>query len=249
MAVNTYSTVDELTEALSKAFQNRMARLNQSQKQINLAFSGGSTPGAFFDKLAADQQNPITRTDWRRIHLFWVDERCVPPTHPDSNYGMTRDHLLYALDLRDDQVHRIRGENDPASEAVRYAGEIRKAFNLTGGLPVFDWIFLGLGADGHTASIFPNNLELFHSEELMAVTRFPSSGQFRVTLTGPVVMQAKQVTFLVTGGSKSEIVRQIIGREPGAERYPAYQIQPVNCAADWYLDAPAAKQLNIQESD
>lgn len=245
MSLFSFSTTDEMADAICEIFRNHIAELNLWKKQINIAFSGGATPELFFDVLAANQKNPETTTDWSRIHIFWADERCVPPGHPDSNYGMTRDHLLSALNLQKNQIHRIHGEDDPQKEAVRYENEIRQVFQQPSDIPVFDWIFLGMGEDGHTASIFPDRLDLIKSSSLCAVAHHARSDQYRVTLTGPVIMHARRISFLVTGANKSLIIRQIMRNEPEAEGYPAFHIKPVNGDMDWYLDASAANQLNL----
>jgi 6-phosphogluconolactonase len=242
----SFSTPGKLTEALCADFHRHMARLNLRKKQINLALSGGNTPGLFFDRLAAEQQNPDNRTDWSKVHLFWVDERCVAPMHPESNYGMTERKLLRFLDIDKSHIHRIRGEEEPGSEAVRYGAEIRHTFHQYSGIPVFDWIFLGIGEDGHTASIFPDRLDLLQAAEICEATRHPETGQFRVTLTGPVIRQADRISFIVTGEAKSTVIRQIMNREPEAARYPANFILPLKGKADWYIDADAAKQLNLK---
>jgi 6-phosphogluconolactonase len=244
MALFSFSTMDELADAICETFKNHITELNLRKDQINLAFSGGTTPQLFFDKLAAKQRNPENMTDWSRINVFWVDERCVPPNHNDSNYGMTWDHLLNALHLRKNQVHRIQGENNPHTEALRYEKEIRQVFQQPSGIPVFDWIFLGMGEDGHTASIFPDRLDLIESPSLCAVTHHAKSNQDRVTFTGPLIMNARRISFLVTGANKSTIIRQIIREAPEAKLYPAFHIRPVNGDMDWYMDAPAANLLN-----
>jgi 6-phosphogluconolactonase len=244
MALFSYTTRDEMSDVLCGIFQNYIAELNLHKKPICLAFSGGTTPELFFEKLAARQKNPGTASDWRRVHIFWVDERCVPPDHRDSNFGMTKHSLLESLNLPKNQVHRIHGEDDPQKEALRYENEIRMIFQKPTGIPVFDWIFLGLGEDGHTASIFPDRLDLLESPDFCAVARHPQSNQSRITITGPVIRNASRISFLVTGENKSLIIRQIIKEEPEAKHYPAFYIKPVNGAMDWYLDSSAAKQLN-----
>lgn len=245
MSLFSFSTTDKMADAICEIFRNHIAELNLRKKQINIAFSGGATPELFFDELAANQKSPETTTDWSRIHIFWADERCVPPGHQDSNYDMTRDHLLSALNLQKNQIHRIHGEDDPQKEAVRYENEIRQVFQQPSDIPVFDWIFLGMGEDGHTASIFPDRLDLIKSPSLCAVAHHARTDQYRVTLTGPVIMHARRISFLVTGANKSLIIRQIMRNEPEAERYPAFHIKPVNGDMDWYLDASAANQLNL----
>jgi 6-phosphogluconolactonase len=244
MALFSFSTKDEMSDVLCDIFRNQIAELAQYKEQIWLAFSGGTTPKLFFEKLAVHQKNPDTATDWSKIHIFWVDERCVPPEHMDSNFGMTSHSLLKSLNLTKNQVHRIHGEDDPPKEAIRYEKEIRSVFQKPSGIPVFDWIFLGMGEDGHTASIFPDRFDLLESPALCAVAYHALSGQFRVTLTGPVIMNARRISFLVTGANKSRIISQIIKKEPEAQHYPAFHIKPVNGDMDWYLDASAANKLN-----
>jgi 6-phosphogluconolactonase len=247
MALFSFSTPDELADAVCEIFRNHIAGLNRHREQINLAFSGGTTPELFFRKLAANQENPDKRTDWKRIHIFWVDERCVPPGHRDSNYGMTQDSLLSSLNMDKDQIHRIHGEEDPLKSALRYENEIRDVFQKPTGIPVFDWIFLGMGEDGHTASIFPDRPDLLKSPRLCEVSRHPVSGQSRITLTAKVITNSRRISFLVTGDSKSRVIRQILLREPGADRYPAFHIVPENGDLDWYLDTSAANQLNLKK--
>jgi 6-phosphogluconolactonase len=245
MALFSFSTVGEMADAICEIFRIHIAELNLQKEQINIAFSGGTTPELFFEKLAARQKNHDTTIDWSKIHIFWVDERCVPPSHLDSNYGMTRDYLLSALSLQKKQIHRIHGEDDPLKEAPRYETEIRDVFQKPTGIPVFDWIFLGMGDDGHTASIFPDRLDLLECADLCAVSHHASSDQYRVTLTGPVIMNARRISFLVTGANKSLIIKQIMRNEQQAKRYPAFYIKPLHGVMDWYLDASAANQLNL----
>jgi 6-phosphogluconolactonase len=245
MTLFSFSTKDEMADSLCEIFQNHIAELNLQKEQIYIAFSGGTTPRLFFEKLAARQKNPETATDWSKIHIFWVDERSVPPGHRDSNYGMTKDSLLNVLNLRKDQVHRIHGEDSPEKEAIRYENEIRLVFGEPEGIPVFDWIFLGMGEDGHTASIFPDRPDLLESPSLCAAAFHAGSGQYRVTLTGTVIRHARRISFMVTGANKSLLIRQIIHKEPEAQRYPAFHITPLNGVMDWYLDNSAANQLNL----
>jgi len=247
MALFSFSTPGELADAICEIFRDHIAELNRQKGQINLAFSGGTTPALFFRKLAANQEYPDKKTDWSRIHIFWVDERCVPPGHRDSNYGMAWNSLLSVLNLNKHQVHRIHGEDDPQEEALRYENEIRQVVQKPKGMPVFDWIFLGMGEDGHTASIFPDRPDLLESPRLCEVSQHPGSGQFRITLTGPVISHSRRISFLVTGENKSRVIRQIIKPGPEAKRFPAFHIIPVNGDLDWYLDSSAANLLNIKK--
>lgn len=238
-----YQSADELADKLSLNFLEYISGGKHADGKINIALSGGNTPKAFFERITVNQSNRKTPVQWDQVHLFWVDERCVPPDHTESNYGMTRTSLLNKILLYERNIHRIKGEDDPDSEALRYSLEVKKAVSLKEGIPVFDWIFLGIGNDGHTASIFPNRPDLLDADNIYETAIHPDTGQFRITLTGRSILRAKKITFLVTGKSKSLIVRQIINREPEACQYPAAYFYHNRNDAEWYLDAAAAKYI------
>ncbi len=205
---------------------------------VFIALSGGSTPKLLFALLAeAPYQSAI---DWKKVHLFWGDERCVAPDHDDSNYKMTREQLLSKIDLPEKNVHRVLGENDPEEEAKRYSLEITRILPQENTLPVFDLIMLGMGDDGHTLSIFPHEMELLASDKICAVATHPSSGQKRVTLTGKVANNALNIAFLVTGKNKAEKIQEILKKQKDWKKYPASYINPENGHLYWYLDQDAA---------
>lgn len=208
----------------------------------HIALSGGSTPRLLFEYLSENYRESIP---WGDVHLWWGDERCVAPDHEESNYRMTKETLLKGVILPPENVHRIKGENNPADEAVRYANEMKKIIPHKNDLPVFDMIYLGLGTDGHTASIFPDAMELLTVPELTAVATHPESGQNRISLTGPVLNNASNVAFLVTGASKAERVSEIFEKKDGSEKFPASHIDPVHGDLAWYLDRAAAKSLRF----
>ena len=239
--LHIYPGIHELTGALCADFYQYINRLRLKKKLIHLALSGGNTPGVFFDRIADEPCD--SGTFWNTIHLYWVDERCVSPDHPESNFGMTRKRLLQRIPIPAGNVHPIQGGNDPDFECIRYANEIKRNVPFKKELPVFDWIFLGIGDDGHTASIFPGNTSLLDSGLICASAIHPVSGQHRITLTGKVINQATRITFVVTGESKSTVVTHILRKEPESEKYPASFIRPVHGKLDWYLDEPAAKQF------
>jgi len=173
-----------------------------------IALSGGSTPELLYSVLGDHFSKSV---NWENIHFFWGDERCVPAGSHESNFGMTHRSLLGKINIPASNIHRIRGEDDPAMEASRYAGEISDYTRKRDGLPVFDLIILGLGEDGHTASIFPSEANLMESEKICEVASHPVSMQKRITLTGRIINNADKVTFLVTGRKKAVIVEKIIG--------------------------------------
>jgi 6-phosphogluconolactonase len=238
-----YQSTDELAENLSIDFLNYISKGNKSGHDIHIALSGGNTPKAFFERIAMNQLKSKTPVPWLKVHLFWVDERCVPPDHADSNYGMTLSALIHKIDLNENNIHRIKGEKNPGPEARRYSEEVKMLVPLKEGIPVFDLIFLGVGDDGHTASIFPNRIDLLDADKIYETATHPDTGHIRITMTGKPILRAKKIIFVVTGKSKSMIVRQIINHEPESSRYPAAYIYHNRNDADWYLDSAATKFL------
>lgn len=215
-----------------------MKAVEQSEGNFHCALSGGSTPKILFDYLAEKYPNSAL---WDRVHFYWGDERCVPPTDSESNYKMTKEHLLDKIDIPDENVHRVLGENDPLTEANRYSHELTTFLPTKNELPVFDLIILGMGTDGHTASIFPHQMELLNSEKICDVAKHPDSGQSRVTLTGKVINQAKEVVFLVTGANKKEKISEIFNQNGNWKTYPSAHIKPVAGKLKWFIDAEAAR--------
>lgn len=227
-------------EETAKNFAEYLLEQHQKSDVLHVALSGGSTPKILFDLLAADYKMAI---DWNRIHFYWGDERCVQPTDEESNFKMTQDRLLSKVAIPEANIHRVKGEANPDDEAVRYGSEIEKRLVKKNGIPVFDIIILGMGSDGHTASIFPHEMELLESEAICAVANHPESGQKRVSLTGPVINAAKSVCFLVTGEGKKEKVREIIKNEGSASDYPAAHIKVNEGELIWFLDEAAAQEV------
>jgi 6-phosphogluconolactonase len=203
---------------------------------FTVALSGGSTPKLLFEHWTRHYADSL---DWSRVHFFWGDERCVAPTDADSNYGVTKSLFLDPVGIPTANIHRLRGEDDPVEEAVRYAREIREWVPPGEGLPAFDLIILGMGDDGHTASIFPHQMELLLADEICVVATHPRSGQQRITLTGPVLNHAQRVAFLVTGAHKREKVAAILGARKAHLQYPAAHIQPSRGELHWFLDQDA----------
>lgn len=208
-------------------------------RQINIALSGGSTPKLLFSVLENKYGKELP---WEQVHFFWGDERCVPPHDPESNFGMTSSILLSKISIPHANIHRIIGEDDPEKEAVRYSGEILKFTRRKHGLPVFEIIILGLGDDGHTASIFPGNTELLTTEKICSVASHPLTGQKRITITGKVINNSETIIFLVAGIKKAEVVADII-ENPGITDYPAAAIEPSDGTIIWYMDSDAASML------
>lgn len=236
--IKIFRSAFETASALSDELAGQINRSVQDSP-FTIALSGGSTPKLLFQALAARHRDSV---DWRKIRLFWVDERCVPPDDPESNYGMTREALLEKIDIPAACVFRIRGEEDPDSEAMRYSEVIERSVPWKNERPFFDVVLLGLGEDGHTASIFPGNESLFSAAETCVVAVNPYSGQKRITITGRIINNAGTVIFLVSGKKKASIVQKIVCGGRQAE-YPAEHVKPVDGRIIWYLDDEAASMV------
>ena len=236
--VKIYSTSQEVFKAIAE----EILHLTQNSRQplFHVALSGGSTPKGLFEMLSKEYSESIP---WNRIHFWWGDERCVSPTSEESNYKMTVDNLFSKISISNENIHRIKGENIPEEEAIRYSDEINTQLNHRGDNPVFDLLILGIGDDGHTASIFPDELELFENEKICAVTQHPITGQNRITITGRVLNNGTRIFFLVTGKNKSTRISEIMNDIEAAKLLPAYYISPKNGELIWFLDEAAASKI------
>jgi 6-phosphogluconolactonase len=238
-AIKIYSGKDELAEKLARDFSEYVKRLTETADQVDIALSGGSTPNLFFRAMTALRPE----IDWERVRFYWVDERCVPPDHPESNFGTAYELFLGPLGIPGSSYFRIKGENNPEDEAERYGDLILDQVSPEISYPVFDLIFLGMGSDGHTASIFPHEIDLWNADSLCTVGTHPESGQKRVTFTGHLINAAARVQFLVTGDEKSEIVEKVITRTGNYSDYPASLVAPNRGELVWYMDMTAASLL------
>ena len=211
----------------------------------SVALAGGSTPRGLY-RLLADRTEPFhARLPWDRIHFFFGDERHVPLDHAESNYRMARDAMLAAAPVPPDHVHRIRGEaEDAATAAAEYEQELRRHFGTaSAGLPRFDLVLLGMGADGHTASLFPGSPALRETRRWAVAVRRPDDPFDGVTLTPPVFNHAAHVVFLVAGVAKAAAVQQAIEGDEPPELLPSRAIRPLHGTLLWLLDREAAALL------
>lgn len=231
--VHTYNDPIATAEAFGDYLMNEL----EKSDTFHCALSGGSTPKILFKYLAEKFKESNL---WQKLHLYWGDERCVPPSDQESNFKMTKDLLISHVSLPEENIHRIKGEENPTNEARRYAEELINNLPTANDLPVFDMVILGMGSDGHTASIFPHQMELLKSTEICAVAIHPTSGQKRITLTGHVLNAANEVVFLVTGDGKKDKVSAILSKKGAYKDYPASHIEPNSDRLAWYLDTAAA---------
>ncbi len=231
--LHIFKNPEELADKFADQLMNCVE--TRSGNTFHLAISGGKTPNLLFSVLASKYaDSPL----WQKVHFWWVDERMVPPDHPESNFGMANRLLFSKIAIPEENIHRIKGENNPEVEALSYSTQIQKNVPQKNGWPVFDLILLGMGDDGHTASIFPNQMNLLESDQICEVATHPVSGQKRVTLTGKAINTANRIYFLITGKEKANRLKEIVNLSPEADLLPASHIKN----AIWYVDL-AATQL------
>ena len=212
--------------------------------RFTVALAGGSTPKRLYLLLTAEPH--CSRLPWRETHLFWGDERAVPPEHLDSNFGMAQESLLSRVPIPANQVHRMQAERtDLDAAAIEYEAEIAKVFKIrpTDEPPIFDLILLGLGPDGHTASLFPYSHVLQEATRWVAPTYIPKLKANRLTLTPPILNRASTILFLVSGGEKTAVLQAVLEGPPDPERLPAQLIRPVAGRLVWLVDQAAASRL------
>lgn len=218
--------------------------------RARIAISGGSTPKAAFEQLADFNQPWRWRMPWDKMDLFWVDERAVPPGNPESNYHMTREFLLDSVPLRPEQIHRIEAELEPSTAADRYESELRSIFRLqTPDSPRFDLVALGIGKDGHTASLFPRTQALHEMSRLVVANHVPQKDTWRITLTWPVINHSRSVFFLVSGQEKAAILKEVLTGPHDPERLPSQLIWPSSGILTLILDKDAAALLPATDAE
>jgi 6-phosphogluconolactonase len=232
-----FESMDDMAQ---KAIEWLSERTTKVEKEtVSIALSGGSTPQVLFEKIVEHDHGTV---DWNKILVFWGDERCVPPEHADSNFRWAQKSILIPLDIPEEHIFRIHGENYPPNEAERYAKVLSEQLPIVDGYPKFDLVLLGLGEDGHTASIFPGDESLFETEKWCEVSTHPITGKRRITLTGSVINHAEEVAFLVTGTPKASIVAKI-ALTPEKMDCPAARVLPLSGKMAWLLDKAAASHL------
>ncbi len=208
--------------------------------KINIALSGGKTPELLFTVLSAEYKNKI---NWGKLFFYWVDERCVPPDSAESNFGMAEKNLLRNIAIPAENIYRISGEAAPEAEAVSYSEIIKRNIPSQNDFPVFDLIMLGVGEDGHTASIFPDQMNLLKSDKIAEVSKHPQSGQKRITLSGKVINNSDRIFFLASGKNKADVIANILEKKEDYLKYPAGHIETSDGGLKWYLDKEAASEL------
>lgn len=235
MSVVIFENPEKLAEAAARAFVEKAAKAIAERGRFAVALAGGSTPKATYEVLARDHASDV---DWADVHVFFGDERTVPPDHEDSNYRMARGALLDHVPVG--SVHRMKGELSPDEAAALYEEELLAFFE--DGPPVLDLVMLGIGGDGHTASLFPETSALEVTDRLAVANPVPKLDTTRLTLAVPVLNAARDVNFLVAGEDKAEALKEILEGDADPRRYPAKLIQPPGGPV-WMVDRAAASML------
>jgi len=247
--IRIYDDYEAMSEAAAQLFVEQATRAVRERgwesegARFTVALSGGHTPQRTYELLAQpplSDRNPRQEVPWQQVHVFWGDERCVPLDDPQSNARMTREALLDHVPIPDAQVHPIRCAQDPEQAAEDYAADLRAHL----GPQHFDLIFLGLGENGHTASLFPGTDVLEEQSRWTRAVYVAEQDMWRVTLTAPLINEAAVIAFLVTGASKAEVVHRVLEGPYQPKHLPAQLIQPVNGIVYYLFDAEAASKLD-----
>lgn len=232
-----------LTRYAAERFVATAAQAVTTSGRFRVALSGGSTPEGLYRLLAQDEY--AARVDWTRTHLFWGDERCVPPGDPASNYRMVREAMIDRVVLPPENVHRIHGESEPPAAAAAYERSLRAAFRAPVGPPPtslgarFDLVLLGLGTDGHTASLFPGHAAVRETERWVVAEYVRTVSMDRVTLTPPAINAAAEIWFMVSGAEKADTLRRVLSDPLDPVAIPAQAIAPCRGRLRWLLDETA----------
>lgn len=239
--IRIFPDVNSLMRGAAEVFVEEARRAVTARGRFSVVLAGGSTPKRAYQLLAAAPLR--SQVDWSRVHIFWSDERCVPPDDERSNFRMVREALLDHVPIADRHVHRIDGEAEPSIAAKDYEAVLTGHF---GAEPVrFDLVFLGLGKDGHTASLFPETSVLGEQTRHAVEVFAPELGMWRVTLTAPLINAAASVAFLVSGADKADILHRVLVEPRDPQRLPAQLVQPTAREPVWLVDRAAASRLPI----
>jgi 6-phosphogluconolactonase len=239
-----FGSREAFAQGAAQYYAGLLAKNGQDHTPVRAAFSGGDTPRPVFELLADRAQPYREQVPWDKLEFFFVDERTVEPTSKDSNYGMARVALFNHVPLQPERIHRMYGELDPEEAAAKYESAIRNGFRLEGAeMPRFDVVSLGMGDDGHTASLFPHTAALHELGRIAVANEVPQKQTWRITLTWPVINQARDVSFMIMGEDKAEVLHRVLFGEYDPEALPSQLIRPANGRLMLLLDEAAAARL------
>ena len=235
-----FDNSEQLADAAAERFVSDAQDAITRHGRFSVALAGGNTPKRVYELLASEPY--VSRIEWSSVHLFFGDERCVPPDHADSNYRMVNESLISRVSIPPENVRRIAGEGDPVISAHKYEEELR-GFFAGSSWPRFDLVLLGMGEDGHTASLFPGTSALNETKAWVVANWVEKFGAFRITLTAPAINHAAHIVFLITGEAKARRLAEILNGPAEPERLPVQLIDPVDGTLEWLVDKAAASLL------
>ncbi|MBT5470449.1 MAG: 6-phosphogluconolactonase [Nitrospina sp.] len=238
-SLRIFSDHEAMAEEMARCFCEQARQAESNQHLYSVALSGGSQDPVLYGQLAKPEWRD--RIPWGSVHIFFADERCVPPDDEESNFKIVSHFLLNHISIPEKNIHRMRGEENPKDEAKRYADDIRKHFaSKNNPKQGFDWVFLGLGTDGHTASLFPGQDALINPMDFCEVAQHPQTKQYRITMTSLAFQQAATITYHVMGLEKAGVVSDLVSQSKESKKFPASLIP-----GEWYLDQAAASGLDL----
>lgn len=240
--INVYPTIKESSLAAAEFFAQKVCQAVKERGQCHVLLAGGETPRRTYELLATTPY--ALALPWQNIHVYWGDERCVPSTHHLSNQSMARQSLLNHVAIPEENIHPITYEGSPSKAAENYEIALRRIFGHE--IPQFDLVLLGLGNDGHTASLFPNTDVLTIREDWVSPVYLQEQNMYRVTLTVPILNQARNIGFLVSGASKAQVLQEVVEGPKDGKRLPAQLIELANGNLYWLLDEEAAALLTTK---
>lgn len=238
--ITIFPNLDALSQAAADFFMMTARKAINEKGNFSVALSGGSTPKPLYQALTASGRQE--KLDWEKIHLFWGDERCVPPDHPDSNFRMVNEVLLKHIIIPEENVHRVPAEMDPRMAAFSYEETLRGFFRES--WPRFDLVLLGMGDDGHTASLFPHSAGLNEEARWFIANYAPGSETWRLTLTKNAINAAKNISVLVSGGGKADMLSDVLKGAYEPVEKPIQLITPEIGSMTWFVDQAAASKLS-----
>lgn len=236
--INVSKNQEEIFAKSANIFTQLASQAIAARGQFSVALSGGSTPKGMYTLLASDAYKD--KIEWAKVHLFWGDERSVPPTDSQSNYRMANESMISKISIPTENVHRMHAEaQDIESAAKAYEASLKRVLNFTSGQPCFDLILLGMGDDGHTASLFPGTKALAEKDRIVVVNWVEKFGTNRMTFTAPAINNARNVVFMAAGESKRQPLKEVLTGARNPELYPSQLVQPTNGKLIWLIDEAA----------
>jgi 6-phosphogluconolactonase len=237
--VRIFNDLESMAEEIAFSWSDQIQQAEKTDDVFSVVLSGGATASLVYRNLA--NLKSLESIYWERVHIFWADERCVSPEHKESNYLNIQRTFLNDIQIPEKNIHRVHGEKEPSGESLRYEKEIIDHLTLRKDQrKLFDWVLLGIGSDGHTASLFPGQESLLDTQRFCAVVEHPVTGQKRITLTPCALKRSGRVTYHVTGSGKAAIVCDLVSENSRSNRFPTDYIK-----GEWFLDHAAASLLNF----